>query len=335
MIKKLGYIDHSFHKKTESTDFLRDILREHFDVIDIWDESWNGGASPSVEYINSQNFDHVLFFQSLLPIRELKKIKAKIIWVPMYDGVIGRGKSFWMELSTIKIKIISFSNALSVKLKENSLDVINVKYFPNPNNFKKVLDFSGKKIFFWQRTKLSVLNVKKIIGKQKIDQLILKLDPDPGHKPIFPSEYDIKKYNIKIIQGFLSKGEYMKMLSGSNIFVSPRKFEGIGMSFIEAMAMGLAVIAFDNPTMNEYITHNKNGYLFHSRWKRKIDLSNFEEVGENAREYCEDGFKDWENDKSKIIEFINSKYKPAIKLDFIEFLYVKILGAVYDFIKNA
>ncbi len=44
------------------------------------------------------------------------------------------------------------------------------------------------------------------------------------------------------------------------------------MSFLEAMAMGKAVVAADNPTMNEYLTHNVNGYLFNPEDPRPIIL---------------------------------------------------------------
>jgi glycosyltransferase involved in cell wall biosynthesis len=34
------------------------------------------------------------------------------------------------------------------------------------------------------------------------------------------------------------------------------------MTFLEAMARGCCVLAYDGPTMNEYIEHRRNGLLF-------------------------------------------------------------------------
>src|SRR6202012_2876394 len=37
--------------------------------------------------------------------------------------------------------------------------------------------------------------------------------------------------------------------------------EGVGITFLEAMARGCAVVAYDAPTMNEYIESGKTGVL--------------------------------------------------------------------------
>lgn len=332
---KLGFVDHSFHKKTRSTDFFRNILNDNFEITDIFDESWSGGAAPTVEYINSQNFEYVLFFQSLLPISELKKIKAKIIWVPMYDGVVGFGNSFWMELSTLKIKIISFSDYLANKLEKYGLDCLRLQYFPNPSSLP-VLDSSKKlTVFFWQRHATFNFNdLKKIFGDNNIGKVVLRNEPDPGNKFIRPSEDDIMRYNIEIVDGDIGRERHLEILKNCDVFVSPRKFEGIGMAFIEAMAMGLAVIAFDCPTMNEYIGHNKNGYLFSSGGMHKIDLSNFEEVGQNSRKYCADGFLAWEKNKYRIVGFILADFKDTYIISLPMLGYIKMAQVGHSIFKK-
>ena len=65
--------------------------------------------------------------------------------------------------------------------------------------------------------------------------------------------------------------------------------------------MGKAVIAVDNPTMNEYIKHNVTGYLYDLKNPKIIDLSNIKKVQENAYDYMVKGFNEWEKDKIKII----------------------------------
>ena len=70
------------------------------------------------------------------------------------------------------------------------------------------------------------------------------------------------------------------------------------------MAMGKAVIAVDNPTMNEYINDGENGYLFDLKRPKEIDLSNIKEVQKNSYEFMEEGYKEWEKNKKRIIDFI-------------------------------
>ena len=62
-----------------------------------------------------------------------------------------------------------------------------------------------------------------------------------------------------------ARQDYLKYLNQANIFIAPRAAEGVGLSFVEALARGCAVFAYDAPTMNEYITHKADGFLFKER----------------------------------------------------------------------
>jgi glycosyltransferase involved in cell wall biosynthesis len=70
------------------------------------------------------------------------------------------------------------------------------------------------------------------------------------------------------------------------------------------MAMGKAVIAVNNPTMNEYIDHGKTGYLFDLSNQKKINLSNLEQVQKNTFDFMHEGRRKWEKDKYRINDFI-------------------------------
>jgi glycosyltransferase involved in cell wall biosynthesis len=68
------------------------------------------------------------------------------------------------------------------------------------------------------------------------------------------------------------------LIKQAGIYIAPRKLEGIGISFLETMVMGKAVIAQDAPTMNEYIENGINVYLVDFNKPEPIDLSNIEWV---------------------------------------------------------
>jgi len=76
------------------------------------------------------------------------------------------------------------------------------------------------------------------------------------------------------------------------------------LSFLEAMAMGKAVIAVNNPVMNEYIKHNKTGYLFDLNNIKEIDLKNIKLVKKSCYKYMIYGRKRWLKRRKKIIKFI-------------------------------
>jgi len=301
--KKIVYIGHSYHNKTKSTAFLIDYLREFYEVEVILDESWrgNGELYPDLSFIDD-SYLAVLFFQNLPNENLLKNIKNEnIVFFPMYDGV-GHDYDYWGGLHALKI--INFSKTLHEKLIKWGFESIAVQYFPESQTF-----IPGKKdeVFFWQRlTKMNIDVIEKLFGDEKIEMHIHKaIDPNQEFKQ--PNDEQENKFKITYSDWFETREEMWDLIKQKGIYIAPRELEGIGMSFLEAMAMGKAVIAVDNPTMNEYIKHGENGYLFNLKNPKKIDLSNIEKVQKNTYAFMQDGFKKWEKNKHNIIQFIEKQ----------------------------
>ncbi len=55
--------------------------------------------------------------------------------------------------------------------------------------------------------------------------------------------------------------EYLK---GASIVVLTSRYEGMSIAILEAMAAGRAVVALEHPGIDEYITHNKTGFVARS-----------------------------------------------------------------------
>lgn len=297
--KKIVYIGHSYHKKTKSTAFLIEYLKQFFEVEEILDESWLGKPFPDLSFID-ESYLGVIFFQ-LLPSKDItRKIKNdNIMYFPMYDQSGRLDFGYWNNYRDLKI--INFSKTLHSKLAKWGFESMFVQYFTKPGEF---IPGDKKEVFFWQRlTKININTVAKLFGKNDVKIHIHKA-VDPYQKFIQPSKDDEKKYQISYSEWFDTKEEMWNVIKQKGIYVAPREFEGIGMSFLEAMAMGKAVIAADNPTMNEYIEHGKTGFLFDLKNPKKIDLSNIEQIQKNTHEFMRQGYDKWEKEKIKIIDFI-------------------------------
>jgi glycosyltransferase involved in cell wall biosynthesis len=308
-IKNMAFVDHSFHKLSRSGDFLRTIFRENFIINDYWDESWAGGKRVEAKVIN-QN-DYSFYFQTLNDLPELKKNRTKKIWAPMYDSFIF-DKLYWRALSDFELKIICFSKKVFEYISKFNIEAINVQYYIDPSSFPTKAISVKKKIFFWYRGGIKLADVlpKIKINLDLIDSIIYLVNPDPNNKkenletlsshPLFSKITFIDK-------GFLNRDEYMRLVEQADIFISPRKKEGIGMSFLEAMAMGQCIIAYNDATMNEYIKDGVNGYLFNEKTD-KIDLSDIDQVTKNSRIRNAIGYNEWENNVKKILDFIKDDY---------------------------
>jgi adenylyl-sulfate kinase len=300
--KKIVYVDHSYHKKTKSNDFLLEYLQNNFEVEIVLDESWIGKEYPDLSFIDS-SYLGVVFFQLLPPEKVIRRLKNEnIIFFPMCDQSEKAGINFWMKCKNFKI--INFSAYLNQKLKRWGLETMYIQFFPKPQEF-----FPGKKneIFFWQRiTDINIKTIAKFFRPGNANIHIHKAI-DPWHKFVPPCEKDEKNFHITYSDWFETREEMWEIIKQKGIYVAPRKIEGIGLSFLEAMAMGKAVVALNGPTMNEYIKNNETGYLLNLKKPKEINLSDIERIQKNTYEFMQKGYEKWERDKIKIIDFIKKQ----------------------------
>lgn len=296
--KKVLYVGHSYHNKTKSTTFLIDYLKKFFEVEVLSDTSWEDGKELDLSFIDDSYFA-VVFFQLLPRGDVLKGIKNdNIIFFPMYDGV-RQDYQFWSGLRNLKV--INFSKTLHTKLRKWGLDSMHIQYFPKPDEF---IPGDKNKVFFWQRlTHININTITKLFKNKEVKIHIHKA-LDPWQEFIKPTKKQEKDFNITSSDWFDTKEEMWDVIKENAIYIAPREYEGIGMSFLEAMAMGKAVVAVDNPTMNEYIKDGVTGYLFDLKHPKTIDLSNIEDIQKNVYEFMCNGYKKWKEKKIEIINFI-------------------------------
>jgi hypothetical protein len=307
----LLFIDHAFHQKTRSTFFLRDILIPHFELTNFWIEPEKDIDYPTLEKLNQ--YDYILFFQRIPPPHFLKKVRAKIVWVQMYDSA-NFDPFYWNVLSHLPIKVLSFSKRTSKNCEKYGIDHLTVQYYLNPENYNLTLPTSGSHIFFWYRGSIRFREIEPLFSPNTIDRFTIRSHPDPRFENESFSPEDFSQYNINLIEKeFLSKEEYLSLLSRANIFIAPRKKEGIGMSFLEALAMGQCVIAHKDGTMDEYIDDGVDGYLFSQEYLRKIDLSQANKIGTRAKEKARRGYIEWRENIPHIAAFIQNNYQAALQ----------------------
>lgn len=334
-LKKILYIGHSYHAKTLSTSFLLNILSKHFEVEIILDESWQGKREPDLSNTSNDLFA-VIFFQ-VISQNMLKQLSCdNIIFFPMYDDCVGRTVEYWYPYRNIKI--FNFSRTLHNKLQSWGFNTQYIHYYPKFIEVSKPNKSNGISIFFWQRTNDITWNqVKKIISNLDIESIHIHKAVDPGHIFEKPSIDDEKIYKITYSDWFDTKEDYTKAVNSKTIYIAPRLFEGIGFSFLEAMALGKIVIAPDNPTMNEYIRSGFNGYLYDLHNIVPIHIDSVAEMLENLKLGIIEGENKWERDKHKIVEFIEAPIKIKhfrLKAQYIKILVFKLIIAILVKIKK-
>lgn len=296
----LAFVDHSFHMKTRSGDFLRKIFKEKYNINDFWiDRNLNFDKEIF-------DYDNIFFFQILPPLKVLNKLKFKnLMWAPMYDSPhypIGFSPLLWRIIEHYNIKIISFSKKLSKQISKYKINFLDLKYFIKPIKNKN-RSINKLNIFFWYRGDIDYNDWSNILLKDNIRKIIYFDTLSKNRSSRF-------KYNklIKYIhKPFAKKKYFKKLIMQSDIFVCPRKKEGIGMANVEALAYGKYLVSNYDSTMSEYIINNKVGIFFNKRNEKKINIESVSKFNLYRYKYVLKGYKEFQKNKNKIVKLFEKK----------------------------
>ena len=291
---KIAFCGHSHHKVTQSTVFLRELLQQEGDVAEFWDTSWLSGTPMDIAPIVAGNFDCIVVFQMELLAQRLTQAALKnITFFPMYDGCHTLPDSYWQSLGDTKI--VSFSSTLYEKLLRLGSHCRFARYWPDPARYAPVEHGGALAGYFWQRQQdVTWHTLRPLLGERPFDRFTLHkaLDPSFGDF-ISPNDEEVARHSIRITEWFASREHAAADLRQHNVYFAPRLREGIGMSFLEAMAMGFLVVGPDHPTMNEYIFSGVNGLLYDPLQPHALEFSAHAELGRRARLSVVQGREKW------------------------------------------
>lgn len=272
---RLAIVDHSFHVTTGSSGFIHSLVRGLGTVEVFWCDRWNGGTGVDLDHLAAGMFDCVVFWQQLYEPEELERLArhSRIVLVPMFDQYAGWKRAEWQRYRPWPF--VSFSLELHRRLVRAGCPSLSVRYFPHvpvPAVRENIRTGSGGLTgIFWQRERrIDWPLVARVIDRLPIATLYVRTLPDPGQQAAPISAVDRERFGVVDLPWFDHPDDYLALLDAVDFFVAPRKYEGIGMTFLEALARGKTVIAADRPTMNEYISHGDNGYLFSTRFPRPL-----------------------------------------------------------------
>jgi hypothetical protein len=223
---------------------------------------WNGVDCPvNVNDILSRSTP-TIFYQLPPPEEYLSKCPEKLIWIPMWDQARSYSNNWWNNLPW-NLRVVSFSNLVAERAKMSGVKFIDLRFFLNPEVTNPAQWKSGRVMLYWNRVGLFNPGLlKKLCKALGINILFFrdKTDPEYSHYAYRLPTY-LGKTRIIDISGYDTRNDYLKQVGKVNVFISPRQSEGIGLTMLEALAQGCAVFGCNAPTMNEYILHNKTGYL--------------------------------------------------------------------------
>lgn len=306
----LLFVDHVFHIKTQSFHFLIEILQRDFDVTIKYVDP---DSSFDVDDLMDDNEFVVLAQMDFLTTHFINMGK-KVCVVQMYDGSAGLPDRHWQI--NRQARYLNFSVALHARALAAKAESHLVRYFPDPSKFEPVTDFSSARGFFWQRLPKSPVNLKTValMTNGSLDQLHIHTPADDG------SEFDetaLEGFSCPVTTSswFERHEDFKATLDEANIYFAPRLAEGIGHGFLEALAKGMLVLAYDLPTHNEYINNWTTGILFNKDvgpvtfddWQAQAT-----QMSGNAKLMMANGFAQWQKNQNTIGQFIKETPTPRV-----------------------
>lgn len=273
---KLLFIDHECHKRTRSAEFFLAVVRKAFDVIEHYYSQYYRVGALKV----AKDCDVAVIWE--FPISRWRFFfpGKRNVFVPMYDN---EWASYWQwkRIAWSGMGVISFCDKVTEHARRCGVtNILDVRYFPDPDSLPKEKG-DPKRVFLWERGEITRSVAEKLFP------------PSDGYV-----------FDVKRADEFLERDAYLARIAKCGIVIAPRRKEGIGMAFLEAMAMGKCVVANDDATMNEYIENGENGILFSSCEVRPVSAESVSRVIAGDGASVARLLARWRADSEKINDFI-------------------------------
>ena len=274
-------IDHACHKKTKSFDFFVDVLRAAGMSVEVYYYERHYRVKPPRKLID---WADTIVYLEFLPSRfRLLFPGKKTVYLPMYDNEWG-SKWQWRRIAWSGMGVVSFSKKVSDHARKCGVsNLLEVQYFLDPSRFPQGRG-EPKRVFLWERG--------------DIDRHTAEILFPPSQGYVF----DIKRRDE-----FLERDDYLNRIAKCEIMIAPRRKEGIGMVFLEAIAMGKCIAAHDDATMNEYIENGNTGILFRADDPRPVSYGAVACVCENINRRASELWAKWQGDSMGIVPFMSSQ----------------------------
>jgi len=274
----IDFITHPHHQRTQTFEWLKEAIGRPVRKL-YGDPETLRAYLPSLQ----TNPPKLLILFQLEHLAAWASCFCPVLVFPMNDLTRLTPDAYLASLRNVEW--ISFSRFLHQRLAGLGLSSRYLQYAPDPEAFPEVSWEHGPRAYFWERLPedLSVQAAGEILRSLDVENLEVRQTKDPL---LSSGEQVQSKYHV---EGWQPREEYLRSLVGFNVYVASRRHEGIGMAFLEAMAMGMCVVAENQPTANEYILSGQNGILYGGDQEkiyppRRVESAEMARMGREARE---------------------------------------------------
>lgn len=301
---RIAFFGLAYHQRTGSSRFILDLLARHGTVEAFFAEADPADLRRRAAGFDETRYDAILVWQLHEAFALLSGRHRNVTFAPMFDAML-RGGAFRWRHRFGSAKILCFSWALRQAVMRRAAHHHQVQYYPEAGPRSAAADDPDLRGFLWYRHRaVTPQRVFALTAGTPLASLAIHDAPDPGHA-IAP-DWQAPAHVGRLARSVWSadRSAFDAGLGAANLFFASRPLEGIGMSFLEAMAAGLCVVAPDAPTMNEYVSHGRSGLLYAPDRMAPLDLTDARAMGAAARESVLRGRQRWEDGVPALEEFL-------------------------------
>lgn len=308
---RIAFFGLGYHARTGSSRFFLDLLQGLGEVDAFFAEADVADVRRRCAGFAEERYDAIVIWQLHEAFALLSGRHPNVTFAPMYDAMF-RGGAFVWKPSFNAAKILCFSWALRAEVMRRTPLHAHVQYFPDPAQHAAVTDFDTLRGFLWYRRRdIPPEAVFALTKGTPFASLAIHDAPDPGHDVRWSDAAPPHVGRITRTTWSEDRAPFDTALRDANVFFASRPLEGIGMSFLEAMAGGLCVVAPDAPTMDEVISHGTNGLLYPPGSRAPLEFGKAREIGARARESVITGRRRFEAAVPALLDFVAT---PAARL---------------------
>lgn len=326
-MKRILFIDHEMHRTTGSFRFLERLLRERYEV-ETYYYARHGHCHPPQKLVEAADW---IVFLEFLPWRYRMGVpRKKCLFVPMYDNEWG-SRWQWTRIARSRMHVLSFCERVTKHARACGVrNVLDVRYAPDPARFCEMRG-DPRKLLLWERGSVTFETVKALFAPEALDEVLVLRHPEEALAHTAISADDAARYHVRVVEtGFLPEAEYKALLRGPGLVLAPRLKEGIGMAFLEAMAMGKVVIAHNDATMDEAIQEGVNGVLVDMRHPTRLDAETLRRL--HAKGFSmETQYARWQDDAQRLLAYLQAPERETFRPVRNPFLFALYVGEGFSF----
>lgn len=310
---KILFLDHAFHKKTKSSNFLLKLIKDNFDWVDV--EYIETECPSEIKALTGQRVHDLVILWQLDYLAPLFLAAGyRTVVMPMYDGSANMPYEHWIGMSGASF--VSFSRTLHERVIAVACRSLLVKYYLPPVKEEQLPAFEDLRGILWMRRPQDGLTprfIQSMLGGQLLSLHVHNAPDDGEPRLLSDAQYGASAFQITESRWNRDTNAYLEALRQCNVFFAPRMSEGIGMAMLEAFSRGLLVIANDDAVHNEYVSNCVNGILFNRDVVGSVTVP-----PDMARDmafsgWCGavSGYQEWLDTRSRIAGFIRDTPEPA------------------------